>query len=105
MANEKHKKIIAQCIHKTKAYFVSNSLCTALEMSSYSYGRKLQFDFHKTEAVIISVEPLKHSLEQRQSHREFKGVKEAERDTEKQGGRESLKEEAILRRLRNSLKI
>lgn len=50
--------------------------------------QKLQFDFHKTKAVIISVEPLKHSLEQRQSHREFKGVNEAERDTKKQGGRE-----------------
>jgi len=44
---------------------------------------ELLFDFHKTEAVIISVEPLKHSLEQRQSHRKLKGVKEAERDTEK----------------------
>ncbi len=50
--------------------------------------QKLQFDFHKTMPVIISVEPFKHSLEQRQSHREFKGVKEAERDTKKQGERE-----------------
>jgi len=44
---------------------------------------ELLFDFHKTEAVIISVEPLKHSLEQRRSHKKLKGVKEAERDTEK----------------------